>query len=144
MTGAIEGFEQGLLAERKNLEQEALELFENGDEQEARDLITENVKNRLLESLSLGMDLSDEIEEETREKFGLREPEGRDNPGETTPASSQPMAQGGSNDMVYVYDEDLHEFPREHGSFTEETKRDRDNCGVKPPGNQRRSKTRND
>lgn len=121
VTGEIEGFEQELLAERAEIEQEASSHYEAGEDQQARDLITENVRSRLLESLSLGMDLASQVQQETREKFGFREPERQENPGETAPATSQRMAEGGWGDMVYVYDDAVHEFPREHGSFTEES-----------------------
>ncbi|AOW79577.1 dipeptidase [Halodesulfurarchaeum formicicum] len=119
VTGAIEGFEQDLLAERDEIESEAISHYESGEDQKARDLITENVRTRLLESLSLGMELADEVQATTREEFGFRRPERQEAPGETAPGTSQPMAEGGWGDMVYVYDDATHEFPREHGSFTE-------------------------
>lgn len=59
------------------IEQEAQKLFEDGDNQTVRDMITDNVEQQLLNSLQLSMDLTDEVEAETRERFGIREPEGR-------------------------------------------------------------------
>ncbi len=121
VVGTIEGFEQELIAERDAIERKAQNLFKAGDDQAGRDLITDNVKQRLLESLQLGMALSGEVERETRKQFGIREPEGRDEPGETTPPTSQDMAEGAWGDMVHCYDEELHaDYPREHGAYTDD------------------------
>lgn len=48
------------------------------------------------------------VEMETRERFGFREPDGRDEPGETVPPTSQAMAAGGGEEMVNCYDDALH------------------------------------
>ncbi len=126
VVGVIEGFERELLAERDAVEREARERFEAGEDEAARDLLTENVGERLLESMRLGMRLTDEVQAETRERFGIREPEGRDEPGETTPPSSQGMAEDGWDDMVHGYDDDLHaDYPREHGVYTDDAPSDR-------------------
>ena len=121
VVGAIEGFERELLDERESVEAEAAELFAAGDEDTARELLTANVGERLLESLRLGMALTDEVEAETRERFGIREPEGREEEGETTPPASQDMAEGAWGDMVHAYDDELHAgYPREHGAYTDD------------------------
>lgn len=125
VVGSIEGFEQELLTERDQFEQQVQEQFEVGDDQAACDLITDNVKQRLLESLHLGMDLTREVETETHERFGIRKPDGRDEPGETVPSTSQPMAEGGGKEMVNCYDGDLHaDYPREHGVYTDDLPND--------------------
>lgn len=125
VVGTIEGFERELFAERDAIEQEARDLFEAGNKQTAHNLITDNVEQRLLGSLQLGMGLTNEVEAETRKHFGIREPEGRDEPGETTPPASQDMAEGTWSDMVHSYDDDLHaDYPREHGVYTDDSSPD--------------------
>ncbi|PSL48582.1 dipeptidase [Salsuginibacillus halophilus] len=114
VTGEIEGFEMDLLAERSELEAEAEALLNEGDVDAAAALITENVNENLMDSLALGMDLTDQVEAETRENSGIRLPEGEVEEGETTPATSQPMTGG----MVTCYDPEL-EYPREFGEFTD-------------------------
>lgn len=119
VTGEIEAFEIEELNERASLEQEALELFEAGNDAEARALINDNVHQRLTESLQLGMELSDRIETDMRENGGLREPAGEELAGETTLASSQSMSMYSGEDRVSCYDPDLDEYPREHGIYSE-------------------------
>jgi dipeptidase len=116
VTGEIEAFEQGMLEERASLEEEAAALLDSGQEAEAAELITENVQLRLTESLELGMELTDRVEQETRENGGIRLPEGEDIEGSTVPATSQPMTGG----MVTCYDPELDEYPREHGIYSDE------------------------
>ncbi|WP_306053188.1 C69 family dipeptidase [Natronococcus wangiae] len=126
VVGAIEGFERELLAERDAIERKARALLEAGDDRAACELITDNVTQRLLDSLHLGMHLTAEVETETRKRFGIREPEGRDEPGETTPATSQEMAEEAWGDMVNGYDDELHaDYPREHGAYTDDSSPDR-------------------
>lgn len=120
VTGAIEGFEKRLLAERSRIERQAAERYEAGADDEARELVTDNVEDRLLESLDLGMDLTEEVETETRERFGIRMPKGRDQDGETAPATSQHMAEDAWGDMVHCFDDDIHDdLPRAHGAYTD-------------------------
>ena len=116
VTGQIEAFEMGLLAEREDVEAEALALYEAGDDTAARAMLTDHVEDRLLAGLALGMSLTDQVEEETRDRYGIREPVGEDVEGETTPPSSQPMQPGA---QVTCYDPDLDEYPREHGIYTD-------------------------
>jgi dipeptidase len=114
VTGVIESFEQELLAERDDLEAEALRLYEAGDDEAARARITDDVERRLLESLQLGMDLTDQVEAETRERYGIRDPEGEPVEGETTPPESQAMH---GPDRITCYEPELDEYPREHGIY---------------------------
>jgi dipeptidase len=115
VTGAIEAFEQELLADRDDLEAEVLKLYEAGDAAAARARITDDVERRLLESLRLGMELTDQVEAETRERYGIREPEGEPVEGETTPPPSQPMH---GPDRITCYEPELDEYPREHGIYS--------------------------
>ena len=119
VVGAIEGFERKLVDERDKVERRATSLYEDGDVESARELITDHVERRLLDSLYLGMDLTRKVERETRRRFGIRRPEGREEPGETAPPTSQDMAEGAWGDMVHVYDDELHaDYPREHGVYS--------------------------
>jgi dipeptidase len=120
VTGAIEGFEQELLAEQAELQAEALDLYQDGDTEGARALLTSYVEERLLDSLELGMDLTDDVEAETRDRYGIREPQGEDVEGDTTPPESQPMH---GPDRITCYDTELDEYPREHGIYTEKGER---------------------
>ncbi|MFZ4451443.1 S-layer homology domain-containing protein [Salibacterium aidingense] len=115
VTGEIESFEQKMLDEREDLEAEAQDLLNNGQTEEAQTLITENVKNRLLQSLDLGMELTDKVEAETKENDGIHLPEGKED-GETIPATSEPMTGG---NKVTCYDPELDEYPREFGIYSE-------------------------
>ncbi|MEX1137420.1 MAG: C69 family dipeptidase [Balneolales bacterium] len=119
VTGSIENFETDLLDEREELEDEATMLFEAGDEAEARALISQNVRRRLLESLTLAMGLTNEVERKTRELYGIRLPEGAGAEGETTPTSSQSMAMRDVSDRISCYDPELDEYPRAHGIYSE-------------------------
>lgn len=121
VTGEIEAFEQQLLDEHHQLHHEARERYDAGDADGARKLITHRVEEWLLDSLELGMELTDEVEEQTRERYGIREPEGAevepDSPGgETTPPASQPMH---GSDRITCYDPELDEYPREHGIYSD-------------------------
>lgn len=118
VTGQIENFERELIDEREQIESEAKTLINDEKEEEARKLITKNVEERLLESLELGMRLTDEVEAETKERYGIREPEGTDTDGDTTPPPSQSMNMEGDN-RVSCYRLELDEYPREHGVYSD-------------------------
>ena len=119
MTGAIEGFEQELFDQHETVEQAAQEFLENGNNQAAADLITDNVRAWQLDSMRLGNDLAEGIEAETRKRFGFDAPEGRDLAGETTPPASQAMGELDWESMIHCYHDDLEgDLPREHGSYT--------------------------
>ncbi len=121
VTGALESLELEMLAERDEVEAEAQALFDAGDADAARELLTDNAEERLLESMELAMELSDEVEDELRDADALREPSGTEAEGdlsETPPASSQDMG-GTGLEMVNCYEEDLHgDYPRGHGAYT--------------------------
>jgi dipeptidase len=119
VTGEIEAFEQELLAEQPDLHYEARKRYDAGDAEGARELLTDEVEEWLLDSLELGMELTDEVEEQTRERYGIREPEGEDreaSDGETTPPASQPMH---GPDRITCYEPELDEYPREHGIYSD-------------------------
>lgn len=94
-------------------------LIEEGNRQEARALISEQTQNFLLQSLNLGMWLTDEIEQATRQDHGLSIPEKKPEEGETTPPSSQSMNARSGDDYIHCYIPGLTDFPRSHGSFIE-------------------------
>ena len=117
VTAELEDFERGLLDERARVERRAAALFRAGQDGRARAFLTDHVGEDLLDSLELGERLVAEVEEETRDRFGIRMPAGEDVEGETTPPTSQHMARGG---QVHCYDPELGDFPREHGSYSDE------------------------
>lgn len=123
VTGEIEQFERKMLNGQDSLEQEAARLLEAGETEEAGTFVTSYVNQRLLESLDLGMDLTDRVEEETRSEYGIRSPEGRDMEGETTPPSSQSMALEDNSEQVSCYDSSLDEYPREHGIYSKNSEK---------------------
>jgi hypothetical protein len=127
MTGAIEGFEQELFDQHETVEQAAQEFLENGNNQAAADLITDNVGAWQLDSMQLGSDLTEGIEAEIRKRFGFDAPEGRDLAGETTPPASQAMGELDWESMIHCYHGDLEgDLPREHGSYTKTSLPDSD------------------
>lgn len=117
VTGEIEAFEQELLEERSTVERRAERRFDNGEDERAREGLTENVHERLIESLNLGEDLVREVESRTRDRYGFRWPEGERPEGSTIPATSEHMAREGWGAMIHAYDEELDEYPREHGIY---------------------------
>jgi dipeptidase len=117
VTGAIESFEQDLLVGRERLESDALALLDAGDTAGARTLLTDDVEEHLLASLELGMQLTDEVEAETRERYGIRDPSGEDIEGSTVPAASQPMD---GPDRITCYDPALDVYPRAHGIYSDQ------------------------
>ncbi|SDK97704.1 Dipeptidase [Franzmannia pantelleriensis] len=119
VTGEIETFERQLLDERGEVEAQALELFEAGDDAQARQFITTRTAEHLLASLELGEDLVRDVERQTRETYGIRMPEGDVAEGETAPATSQPMARHGWGAMIHCYADELDEYPRQHGQYAE-------------------------
>ncbi|EPC04169.1 hypothetical protein L861_02330 [Litchfieldella anticariensis FP35 = DSM 16096] len=120
VTGEIEAFEQKLIEERESVEQSTVKHLEAGREEQAWTHLTDNVEQRLLESLELGENLVQAVEDHTRKQYGIRMPEGVTVEGQTAPATSQHMAREGWGAMIHCYDEQLDEYPREHGIYDEE------------------------
>lgn len=119
VTAELEAFEQELISQRESVEQRARRLYEEDGPDVARDYLTKRAHSDLLDSLNLGQRLVAAIERETRERFGIRMPEGKDVEGETAPATSQHMAEQGWGAMVHCYDAALDEYPREHGIYSD-------------------------
>ncbi|PSL01655.1 peptidase C69-like protein [Haloactinopolyspora alba] len=122
VTAEIESFERTLLREQRRIRGRAHGLLRSGQAERAEQMLTRYVQDRLLDSLDLGEDLTEAVEERTREQFGIRMPSGRDLPGETYRPESQSMnrgdgLQGEANDIVWCYREGLGDYPREHGSY---------------------------
>lgn len=135
VVGAIEGFEREVLEERDAVEAKARKLFEAGEDRAACEYLTEDTSRRLLESLRLGTTLAMDVEAELRERIEIPKPEGRPEPGETTPPTSQSMDEGPDTEMVHVYSDALHaDYPREHGIYTDESDGERGARSKPAPG----------
>lgn len=122
VTAEIEEFERGLLSEQEGVVAKAARHYAAGREAAAAEYLTGYVGDRLGQSLQLGDRLVDAVESETRERFGIRMPSGRELQGETARPESQSMNRGGDLDgdadgIAYCYREGLGDFPREHGSY---------------------------
>jgi dipeptidase len=131
VTAHLEAFERTLLDEQEKVERKALRRYEQGREDEARDQLTEYVDRRLIDSLNLGERLVRDVEEETRERFGIRMPTGEDIEGETARPESQDMNRG--NDFVQCLDWSIDDYPRLHGSYADLVD-DRKGPPFDPPG----------
>lgn len=122
VTAEIERFESTLLSEQRAVTKQALRRFGAGQDADAREYLTGYVNRRLLDSLDLGERLATAVERETRDRFGIRMPTGRPEPGETARPESQSMNRGtgltGAPDgIVFCYREGIDSYPREHGSY---------------------------
>lgn len=122
VTSEIEALETEMLTEQAEVERTALEHYEAGDPEAAREYLTDNAEGRFLEALDLGERLANEVEAETRERFGIRLPEREAPEGSTVSPESQEMALSEdaepARDRVNCYVEGLADYPREHGSMT--------------------------
>lgn len=122
VTAELERFERRLLDEQHAVAGRARRLFEAGRDAEAREFLTGYVGRRLRGGLDLGERLVNAVERQTRQRFGVRMPAGRDLPGETARPESQSMNRGtglsGPADaIVFCYRKGLDDYPREHGSY---------------------------
>lgn len=125
VTAEIEAFEADLLREQKRVERRTSARLKSGRTDDARQMLTDYVEKRLLDSLDLGEDLIRVVEERTRDEYGIRLPGGRDLPGETYRAESQSMnvddeLQGAGGAIVHCYREGIDDYPREHGSYADQ------------------------
>lgn len=118
VTGKIESLEQKMLDERKTLEERFLTLLRSNRSDDARKLITRNVRKWLIESLRLGMFLTNKVESKTKKLFGIRMPKDTAGKGETTPPWSQSMIAKSDEEMVTCYDPRLDEYPRRFGIYS--------------------------
>jgi hypothetical protein len=119
VTGEIERFERGLLDRREVREARAKALLAEGKTRTVERRVTREVHGDLLASLNLGEDLVRAVEQEARREYGIRMPEGERAEGETTPATSQPMARHGWGAMIHCYEEELDVYPRPHGLYND-------------------------
>jgi dipeptidase len=78
VTEALEAFEANALSEQRSVEATALELYEVGQDDLARQYLTDYSKTRAMEGLELGEALLTSIEARTKVLYGVREPEGGD------------------------------------------------------------------
>jgi len=118
VTSDIERFEQQLLAEQRSVETQALARYRAGRDAEARRGLTQYVSTRLLDALDLGEELVEDVEAQTRQRWGIRMPTGRDTPGETYRPESQSMNRDAIlTEIVFCFREGIDDYPREHGSY---------------------------
>lgn len=118
VTGDLERFEQQLLAEQRSVEAQALLRYRAGRDAEARRGLTQYVNTRLLDALDLGEELVEDVEAQTRQRWGIRMPSGRDTPGETYRPESQSMNRDAVlTDIVFCFRDGIDDYPREHGSY---------------------------
>lgn len=118
VTGDIERFEQQLLAEQRSVQTRARALYRADRDAKARQALTNYVNQRLLDALDLGEELVDDVEDETRDRWGIRMPTGRDLPGETYRPESQSMNRDDLlTKIVFCFRDGIDDYPREHGSY---------------------------
>ncbi|KID31271.1 dipeptidase [Prauserella sp. Am3] len=122
VTAEIERFEDELLSEQDRVAGRAARAYAAGRTGDAERYLTDYVGGRLADGLRLGDRLVGAVEDQTREKFGIRMPSGRDLPGETARPESQSMNRGGglegdADGISFCYREGLDDFPREHGAY---------------------------
>ncbi|CAN5641631.1 hypothetical protein BH20ACT11_BH20ACT11_00440 [soil metagenome] len=70
----LETFEAGMLPEQAAVEARALELYQSGQEEQAREYLTDYSNTQALEGLQLGENLKDNIGARTQELYGIPEP----------------------------------------------------------------------
>ena len=75
VTEALEAFEANALSEQRSVEATALELYEAGQDDLARQYLTDYSKTRAMEGLELGEALLTSIEARMKVLYGVREPE---------------------------------------------------------------------
>ena len=117
VTGCIESLEMEMLRERSKLEKDFLTLLEYQGAEAARELITTNVKEWLMKSLHLGMDVTCKVEKETRKQFGIRIPTSTKSSGETTTPWNQSMTKKEDEPYVNCYSPKLDIYPRKFGIY---------------------------
>ena len=118
VTGCIERYEMKLMEEHKQLEENIMALFQSNRAREAQAFVDQNVQRWLIESLHLGMQLTNIVEQQTKQLFGIRMPTDTAPPGETTPPWSQSMVARSDEEMVTAYDPKLDIYPRPFGIYS--------------------------
>jgi dipeptidase len=78
VTEALEAFEGNALSEQRSVETTALELYDAGRAELAREYLTDYSTEKALEALELGEAMLASIEARTKVFYGVQEPEGSD------------------------------------------------------------------
>jgi len=117
VTAELEAFEGRLLADQSHVEDEASARFSRGDSAAARELLTEYTGTRLRAALALGQALVDQVEGETRARYGIQMPTVETPEGASWRPESDPMIQRTGQTYHRCLLEDLAEYPRRHGSY---------------------------
>jgi hypothetical protein len=78
VTEALEAFESNMFSEQASIEQTALELYQAGQDDLAREYLTDYSTIQAMEGLDLGEAMLASIEARTKVLYGVREPEGSD------------------------------------------------------------------
>lgn len=118
VTADLEAFEARLLDEQDQLEARAAALYDAGDADAARALLTRYSTDRLGAALTLGEALVDRVEAQTRERFGIPMPDVGVPEGASWRPESQEMTMrsGGTYHRCFI-EERAAEYPRRHGSY---------------------------
>ncbi len=117
VTADLEVFEAGLLAELPTVEARANALFESGQPDSARALLTFYANGRLIDALTLGEQLVERVEAETRERFSVRMPDAELPEGVSWRTESEPMIRRPGRTYHRCFVPGLAEYPRTHGSY---------------------------
>ncbi|MFC3994784.1 C69 family dipeptidase [Nocardiopsis sediminis] len=97
VTDVFEGFEAQTLEDIGAVEAEALDAYEAGDDAAARAALTEFSGDRAMDALDLGDHLVDDVEQRTKDEWGIRMPDEEHSEGVTARSESLDMSLGGEN-----------------------------------------------
>ncbi|GHD36391.1 hypothetical protein GCM10007147_43720 [Nocardiopsis kunsanensis] len=103
VTDTFEGFEAQMLQDIGEVEEEALEAFEAGDRDEGRAVLTRFSNEWATDALDLGTFMVDDVQERTKDGWGIRMPEQERSEDVTANAESLDMSLGGQ-DVVTARD----------------------------------------
>ncbi|WP_239646966.1 C69 family dipeptidase [Nocardiopsis salina] len=103
VTDAFEGFEAQMLQDIDEVEEQALEAFESGDRDQGRQALTGFSNEWAMEALDLGSYMVDDVEERTKDEWGIRMPDQERAEDVTAGAESLDMSLGGE-DVVTARD----------------------------------------
>ena len=117
VTAELEAFEARLLADQPGVEDAAAAFFDRGDSEAARTALTEYTGDRLLAALRLGQALADHVEEEIRDRHGIRMPEVGTPEGASWRPESEIMTQRPGQTYHRCFLEGFETYPRRHGSY---------------------------
>lgn len=103
VTDVLEGYEAQISADLGGVEKRALDAYESGDPAEGRTILTEASDMWAMDALDLGDYMVDDIEQRTKDEWGIREPK-RAAPGSGTTASAQSQDMALPEDAVSARD----------------------------------------